>query len=405
MTKRTLCDIETLMFHCSRAGILFAVLPFALATVAGCSDTGEEATAGDEAALEHGIRETGRAPVASYGGVCTATFVSRARCLITAAHCGGGSLEIGPDVNAGFGDGHKFTSSRRSLSLRDSTPSPRWEGGSWDWSPADDVKIVWAAASANPGPNQINHKTDYTPVALDMSAPASGEPYTIHGYGYNVCDETGDGVLRYGFFRGGNWTNSGSAVPGVRVGGSTLLKVIGNGNYGVCTGDSGSSVRSSVGVKAIIGWSINGSNDGYATTLASYKPWLDKNVVGSAAKFCNPNWPLAVTGPGEVELLAEDGALNRHRANGGDVDPWDAQAYESPGAKVTATNGATVRVRGNDPLAPAKVRITASGPSSWPASACREATAANPTNAGNATCTVTLDPTQEERVEIAFTQL
>jgi len=388
------------MFSCRRAWSFGCLLPLALLA---CSANTDEASA-DEAAIENGQREMGRAPVASYGTVCTATFVSRARCLVTAAHCSGGSLQMGPDVNGGFSDPLlKTTFTRRTLSLRDVTPLPRYAGGSFDWSPADDIKILWAGASASPGPHTVDHVRDYAPVPLDFSSPSSGDPYTVHGYGFNVCDETGDGVLRYGFFRGGNTTNAtGAAVPGVRIAGApTLLRLTGTGSYGICTGDSGASVRSSVGVRGIIGWSLNGSNDGYATTLAPYRPWFERNVVGASARFCNPNWPLVVRGIGAVDHAVEGGVIVRHPTTGADVDPWDAQAVETAAASALAT-GVAVRVRGNDPLAPVRVRVTAPTPSSWSAGPCAEATAANPTNAGNATCTITLDPTSEERTEIAF---
>ncbi|MBX3232241.1 MAG: trypsin-like serine protease [Labilithrix sp.] len=376
------------------------LLPLALAGSACVADDGDaDADGADEGAIANGTREEGRVPVASYGTVCTATFVSRARCLITAAHCSGGSLQMGPDVNVGLSDPRlKTTFSARSLSLRDSTPLPRYAGGSFDWSPADDIKILWASASASPGPRTVDHRSDYRPIPLDFSTPVRNDPYTIHGYGFNVCDETGDGVLRYGFFRGGNVTNStGGAIPGVRVASTpTLLRLSGsNGRYGICQGDSGASVRSNLGVRGVIGWSLNGSNDGYATTLAPYRPWFERNVLGAGARFCNPSWPVVVRGPGAVDLAIEGGVVARHRTTGGDVNPWDANAIESAGATgLAATNGAAVRVRGNDPLAPVRLRVTTRANVTWPAGQCVEST--------STTCTVTLDPTVEDRTELTF---
>lgn len=366
-------------------------------TLAACAATPEEGSAQHEDAIENGARELGKVPVVSYGTVCTATFVSRARCLITASHCSGGTLEMGPDVNQGFSEpSYKTGYTRRTLSLRDSTPAPRFEGGAFDWNPADDIKILWAGAAANPTAHNIDHARDYAPVPLDFSAPTSGDRYTIHGYGFNVCDESGDGVLRVGTFLGGRWTNStGSAVGGVRLAGTpTLLRLSGTGSYGICAGDSGSSVRSGTGVRAVIGWSINGSNDGYATTLAPYRPWFERNVVGTSARFCNPNWPLSIRGPGPVDVTVEGGVIARHQTTGADIDPWSPQAIETPSARLATDSGATVRVRGTDPLAPVRVRLTAAG-AAWPAGACAE-------TSGD-TCTITLDPTSEERAEIAFT--
>ncbi len=388
-----------------------AALAFALP---GCVAHEDEAASETSAEIQRGTRESGRVPIVSYGFVCTATFVSRARCLITADHCSGGAILMGPDTNVPLSDPSlKSTFSRRSLSLRQFTSPPRYAGGSFDWSPADDVKIVWAGATPTPGPRSIDHARDYVPAPLDFSDAGGSDAYTVHGYGFDVCDETGEGVLRFGTFRGNGWSNAtGAAVPGVRAANArTLLRIAGDatsgGRYGICAGDSGASVRSSAGVRGVIGWSLNGSNEGLATTLGAYRPWFERNVVGPSARFCNPNWPLAVRGPGAIDLSASGGVVVRHRLTGQDVDPWDIQATEAEAVSgLDATSGVRVRVRGADPLAPAHVRIVAgSDRVRWTEGRCAEATAENPGNDGSEVCTVTLDPTTEELADVSFRAL
>lgn len=116
------------------------------------SDASTDPVAETSAEIQRGVRETGRVPIVSYGTICTATFVARARCLITASHCSGGYLVMGPDANGSLQDPNLRTSySRRSLSLRDFTTAPRYQGGSFDSSPADDIRILGRTRRRSPG--------------------------------------------------------------------------------------------------------------------------------------------------------------------------------------------------------------------------------------------------------------
>lgn len=148
---------------------------------------------------------------------------------------------------------------------------------------------------------------------------------------------------------------TGAAIPNVRSASTrTLLRINGlgasGGRYGICAGDSGAAIRSSVGVRAVVGFRLNGSNDGLGTTLGAYRPWFERNVIGNGARFCNPNWGLTVRGPASVALSIDGGVVVERRGGGGDIDPWDPHAEESPRAIVAS--GVRVRVRGADPLEP-----------------------------------------------------